>query len=605
MSLFAELKRRNVLRVGAAYIVTGWLIIQVVETVLPAYGYGDAAIRLVVTLFSIGLIPVLIFAWAFEITPEGIKKEKDIDRSHSIAPTTGKKLDRVIMLVLALALGYFAVDKFVLSESREAAIAESARNEGRSEALVESYGEHSIAVLPFVDMSPQGDQEYFSDGISEELLNLLAKIPELRVISRSSAFSYKGKDINIVDVARELNVAHILEGSVRKASNQVRITAQLIDARTDTHLWSETYDRSLENIFAVQDEISAMVVEQLKVKLLGKAPKSLETDPAAYSLFLRARYLRRQGSENSLGQSIDLLQQVLEIDPNYLPALDDLISAVLNQSQAEGFSFEEGYEHARELTLKGMNIDPNFGRLYIQLGWIKMFKDGDLQAAASLYQRGLELDPNNVTTLGDTATLLYQLGRLQESILLHGYTNTLDPVHPVGYANQGSVLMSAGRYKEALNSFRETLELSPNYTDIRYTLAIALLASGDVDAALTEIQKESSATLRLTGLAMIKHAQGNDTESGKALQELMVLETEDSDFMTAEVLAYRGEIDKAFEWIEVARANDYWRVSELHTNILFRKLHVDPRWLELLEELGTAPAQLTAIKFEVVLPDSN
>lgn len=603
MNLFAELKRRNVLRVAAAYIVTGWLIIQVVETVLPAYGYGDAAIRLVVTLFAIGLIPVLIFAWAFELTPEGIKKEKDIDRNHSITPTTGKILDRIIMVVLALALGYFAFDKFVLSESREAAIAQTARHEGRSEALVGSYGEHSIAVLPFVDMSPQGDQEYFSDGISEELLNLLAKIPELRVISRSSAFSYKGKDINIVDMARELNVSHILEGSVRKAGNQVRITAQLIDARTDTHLWSETYDRSLENIFAVQDEISAMVVEQLKVKLLGKVPKSLETDPAAYSLFLRARYLRRQGSENSLGQSIDLLQQTLEIDPNYLPALDDLISAVLNQSHAEGYSFEDGYERARELTLKGMDIDPDFGRLYIQLGWIKMFKDGDMQAAASLYQRGLELDPNNVTTLGDTATLLHQLGRLEESIILHSYTRGLDPVHPVGHANQGSVLMDAGQYKEAVSSFRKTLELSPNYTDIRYGLAIALLGLGDVDAALMEIQKEPSSTRRLTGLAMISHAQGNKTESGEALQELMAMNTGDNDFLIAQVFAYQGEIDQAFEWIAVAKANDNWGVSELHTNILFSKLHDDPRWLKLLEELGTSPAQLAAIKFEVVLPE--
>jgi len=258
MNFLAELRRRNVLRVGAAYIVTGWLIIQVVETVLPAYGYGDAAIRLVVTLLAIGLIPSLIFAWAFELTPDGIKKEKDIDRTHSITPTTGKKLDRIIMVILALALGYFAVDKFVFSQSRETAIAETARQEGRSEALVESFGDHSIAVLPFVDMSPQGDQEYFSDGIAEELLNLLAKIPELRVISRSSAFSYKGKDINLADVARELNVAHILEGSVRKAGNQVRITAQLIDARSDTHLWSETYDRPLDNIFAVQDWIRCL-----------------------------------------------------------------------------------------------------------------------------------------------------------------------------------------------------------------------------------------------------------------------------------------------------------------------------------------------------------
>ena len=603
MSFFVELKRRNVLRVGAAYIVTGWLIVQVVETVLPAYGYGDAAIRLVVALFAIGLVPALIFAWAFELTPEGLKKEKDVDRSHSIAPATGKKLDRVIMAVLALALGYFAFDKFVLSESREAAIAESARHEGRSEALVESYGDHSIAVLPFVDMSPKSDQEYFSDGISEELLNLLAKIPELRVISRSSAFSYKGKDINIVDIARELNVAHILEGSVRKAGNQIRITAQLIDARTDTHLWSETYDRSLNNIFAVQDEISAMVVEQLKLKLLGEAPKSLETDPAAYSLFLRARYLRRQNSENSLSQSIDLLQQVLEIDPNYLPALDDLISSVMNQSQTEGFSFDEGYERARELTLNGMDIDPDFGRLYIQLGWIKMFKDGDLQAAAGLYQRGLELDPNNITTIGDTGTLLYQLNRLEDAIAFYKFSNIRDPVHPVGQANLGTALLDAGRYDEALENFLKTIELSPDYDYIHYLLAMAFLGTGEHEAALAELQKEPLEVARLAGLAMVYHAQGRGQKSNQKLEELMAVNSEENEFSTAEVLAYRGDIDAAFKWIDIAIKNENWRVSGLHTSILFENLHSDPRWSKIMNELGHSPAQLAAIEFEAVLPE--
>lgn len=603
MSFFTELKRRNVLRVGAAYIVTGWLAIQVVETVLPAFGFGDAAIRLVVTLFAIGLIPVLIFAWAFELTPDGLKKEKDIDRSRSITPATGQKLDRVIMAVLTLALGYFAIDKFVFSQSRETAMAETARQEGLSEALIETYGDHSIAVLPFVDMSPQGDQEYFSDGIAEELLNLLAKIPELRVISRSSAFSYKGKDINLADVARELNVAHILEGSVRKAGNQVRITAQLIEARSDTHLWSETYDRPLDNIFAVQDEISAMVVEQLKIKLLGKAPKSRKTDPTAYSTFLRARYLRRQGSADSLNEAIKLYQQVLKIDPTYLPALDDMISSIMNQSHGEGYSFEEGYERARRLTLEGMEIDPEFGRLYIQLGWIKMFKDGDLQAAANLYQRGLELEPNNVTTLGDTATLLFQLGRMDEAIAFHIYTNNLDPVHPVGRANLGLILTNTGRFGEAIESLRKTLELSPDYAEIRYALSVALTGAGEPESALSELQREATQTLRLAGQVMAYHASGNPVESDKAVQMLIGIAAEDEPILIAAVLAFRGETDEAFKWIALGIDNDNWRVAELHTSVLFKNLHEDPRWVTLLENLGHSPQQLTAIEFEVALPE--
>jgi len=257
LSFVNELKRRNVLRVGAAYVVAAWLVIQVVETLFPVYGLSDASVRIVITILAIGLVPTLIFAWAFELTPEGLKKESKVDRSQSITPDTGKKLDRMIMVVLALALGYFAFDNFVLDPQREAdlieenlAAVEHARQEGRTEALVESYSDRSIAVLAFDDMSPEGDQEYLSDGIAEELLNLLAKIPELRVISRSSAFSYKGKGTKLNQIAEELNVAHILEGSVRKAGNRIRITTQLIEARSDTHLWSETYDRTLDDVFA-------------------------------------------------------------------------------------------------------------------------------------------------------------------------------------------------------------------------------------------------------------------------------------------------------------------------------------------------------------------
>ena len=276
MTLFAELKRRNVFRVGAAYVVAAWLLIQVAETIFPLFGYGDTPARIVVLVLAVGFIPALIFAWAFELTPEGLKKESEVDRSQSITPHTAKKLDRVIMVVLALALGYFAFDKFVLDPQRESAKdeqvagqVEEARQAGRTEALVESYGDKSIAVLPFVNMSSDAEQEYLSDGISEELLNLLAKIPELRVISRSSAFSFKGKDIAIPEIARQLNVAHILEGSVRKSGNTLRITAQLIEARSDTHLWSETWDRPLDDTTNVRFRLNDSAARGLLGALLG------------------------------------------------------------------------------------------------------------------------------------------------------------------------------------------------------------------------------------------------------------------------------------------------------------------------------------------------
>ena len=221
MSLFNELKRRNVLRVAAAYLVVAWLLIQVSETIFPLFGLGDAPARIVVLIFVVGLIPTLVIAWAFELTPEGLKRESTVALDESIAPGNGNRLDRIIIVVLALALGFFAFDKFVLDPARDADIAESARKEGRTETLVESYGDNWIVVLPFADLSPGGDQAYFSDGLAEEVLNLLAQIRELRVISRSSAFSFKGSKMPVPEIASVLNVQHVLEGSVRRAGDQI------------------------------------------------------------------------------------------------------------------------------------------------------------------------------------------------------------------------------------------------------------------------------------------------------------------------------------------------------------------------------------------------
>ena len=397
MSFFVELKRRNVIRVAVAYVVAAWLVIQVVETIFPAFGFGDAAIRTVVIVLAIGLVPAVIFAWAFELTPDGLKREKDVDRSQSIAPRTGKRLDRVIMVVLALALGYFAFDKFVLAPQRTAdlqqelteqlaTVAEEAREAGRTDALLESYGDKSIAVLPFVNMSADKDQEYFSDGIAEELLNLLAKVSALRVISRTSAFSFKGTDLKLTEVAEELNVANILEGSVRRAGDRIRVTVQLIEARSDTHLWSETYDRTFDDIFAIQDEIAAKVVEQLKITLLGAAPTIEATDPRAYSLYLRARSLGRRVTKAGMEQSNALFEQALTIDPGYAAAIDGLTRNYNNQASNGLLPAAEGSALAREMTRRALAVDPDNALAHAQLGWIAMYYDNDLAGGGASFR---------------------------------------------------------------------------------------------------------------------------------------------------------------------------------------------------------------------------
>jgi len=612
--LFHELKRRNVFRVGAAYVVVAWLVIQVVETIFPAFGFGDGAVRIVTIVFAIGLVPALIFAWAFELTPEGLKKESEVDRSQSITPHTGKKLDRIVMVVLALALAYFSFDRFVLEPQREAnmrqqqaeklALAtEQARQEGRSEALVESYGDKSIAVLPFVNMSSDEEQEYFSDGIAEELLNLLAKIPELRVISRSSAFSFKGKDFEIPEIAKRLNVANILEGSVRKSGNRVRITAQLIDARSDTHLWSETYERTLDDVFIIQDEISAKVTEQLKITLLGEAPHVRKTDPEAYALYLQARHLGRQYSPESLRQSNALYQQALAIDPDYADAWDGLSNNYIGQANEGLLPADAAFVQARTAVTNALAADPDYAPAHSHLAWISIIADNDLAAAARQLERALALDPTSTDIIGNAASLLFFLGRVEQAIAFNEYANARDPVDAVGRANLGYLFLVEGRWDEAVASYESAIRLSPDYLGAHYYQGVAQMLKGDTTAALESMQAEKYEVNRLMGLAMVYHALGDAAASDVALSELIENYEGEWAYNIAFVLAYRNEVDKAFAWLEKSVTYMDTGLADIVKQPLFNNISDDPRWLPFLASIGKSPAQLDAIEFNVALPD--
>lgn len=603
MSFFDELKRRNVFRVGAAYVVTSWLLIQVTETIFPLFGFDDTLARMVVIVLAIGVIPALTFAWAFELTPEGLKKEKEVDRSRSTTLQTSKNLDLMIMVMLALALAYFAVDKFVLSKSREALIAETARQKGRSEALIESYGDRSIAVLPFADLSPQGDQGYFSDGISEELLNLLAKIPELRVISRSSAFSFRGKDMDIPTIAGQLQVAHVLEGSVRKAGTRVRITAQLIDARSDTHLWSQTFDRTLDDIFAIQDEIAAEVVEQLKITLLGNAPRARQTVPEAFTLFLQARYFLDQYTAESLEKSAELYQRALALDPEYPPALKGLGEVYANQAAMGLRPFEESIEFVRELVNKAVSIDPQYADAYAGLGSLSQYFDNDLRSAAQHFQKAVELGPSQATIVGDAGMFALFLGRTNQAIKLFEYQVTLDPVSPTAHYQLARALRMAGPFDEAVAAYRTVLNLSPERIAAQYGLGISLLLNGELQAALQEMKQEKLQVLRLTGLALVYHALEQAAESDAALEELIDKHAQDAAMYIASILAFRNETEPAFAWLKRTEGMNSPDLIGVNVSPLFASLYHDPRWQDYLERLGYSEAQLASISFDVKMPD--
>lgn len=605
MSLFNELKRRNVFRVAAAYVVGAWLIVQVVETLFPIYELSEAAVRLVVNLLAIGLIPVLVLSWVFEWTPEGIKREAEVDDRAPASIKAAKRLDRIILVVLALALGYFAFDKFVLDPARDARQEQAAAERGRTEAFIESYGDKSIAVLPFADMSASADQAYFSDGIAEEILNLLAKVNELRVISRSSAFQYRGDDIHIPTVAEELNVSYVLEGSVRKAGDQVRITAQLIDARADTHLWSDTYDREFSDIFAIQDEISAAIVNQLHIELLGERLIAERTDPETYALYLQARhhlYVLQDYSE----ATEQLVDQALELDSDYVPALNlkvEILSNLTGDSPNSKYSTAEGLQMMRESVDRVLAIDPRNSAANAHRGWMAYWYRDDIETAAVYLNRALEFEPSNVFALFVAGVINGYIGRNEEAVLLEEAALARDPLcNRCLYVLSRSSFRAGDLDKAQAAAERRMRSARGGW----FSLGNIHLFRGDIQKALECYENQKSDRIGWLSATAIAHFElGDEKASDAALSELKEFDEPYAYLEIAKVHAWRDEADLAFELLDrfydPARSDLRGDFSSLVWDPFFRNLHDDPRWLALREKAGLSPERLAGI--EIAVPD--
>jgi len=590
MSLIKELNRRNVFKVGVAYVIVTWLLLQVADVILPTFRTPDWVMQAFTFLLILGFPLALIFAWAFELTPEGIKLEKHVVREESITHATGRKLDFVIIATLVVALSFFTYDKFVLDPDRDAAEISAAVQDAQEQAasaVEQQDSAKTIAVLPFLNMSDDPGNEYFSDGISEEILNLLAKVPKLRVTSRSSSFSFKGQNVDIPTMAAKLNVAHVLEGSVRKSGNQLRITAQLIEVVTDTHLWSATYDRELENIFAIQDEIAAAVVDALKITLLGKEPKATEADPEAYALYLQGRHFHNLGTVESSQQAETLLKQALAIDPDFAPAWTELGSVYRRQAAIFGLRpIDEANELARHAIQKALAIDPQYGRAYAALAEVEMYYDRDFTAASQHLQQALALNPGDAAILEYAADLEYILGRLDEAFDLYRQSIALDPVSPVGHFRLGRTYYRAHRLEEAADSFQMALSLSPGRIFAHVYIGFVLLAQGDAPAALIAIEQATDDFDRLTGTAIVQHALGDAEASDAALQGLIEKWAAEGAYQIAQIYAFRGEIDHAFDWLDQAYDNRDSGLTLMLLEPLFANLHDDPRWEPFLDKMG-------------------
>jgi len=607
MSIIEELRRRNVFRVGIAYVVITWLLLQVADVVLNNIDAPDWVFRAILLVLVMGFPIALLFAWAFEMTPEGIKKEKDVDRSQSITPATGHKLDLVIIGLMGVALVYFAWDKFLggtaddtamppathtTSQLDSVAPAEPAATPAKQQAVT-APDAHSIAVLPFVDMSPEGDQEYLSDGIAEELLNLLVQIPDLQVAARTSSFSFKGKSVKIDEVASELRVAHVLEGSVRKAGDRVRITAQLIKADDGYHLWSETFDRTLDDVFAIQDEISAAVVAALKIQLLGEAPKSVEVNPQAYALYLQGRYFYMRRTQKDWENAARAFEQALEIEPDYAAAWSGLSLVLSAQAGQSYLELHAGYVLAREAANKALELDPGHAEAYAALGQIQMSYDWDWAGAEASLGRALELAPGNLHVLAEMAVLQRFIGNLDVSIELNRRAVELDPLALRGYHQLGLALIWAERLNEALDVYQHLLSLNPEYSSSNLSLSRILLLQGSLEESMAAAEREQEPFWREFGILINLYAQGRTEEADVRLGDFIEQNRADSAYQIATIYAFRGNADQVFEWLELAYVQRDGGLPEMLSDPFLNQFSGDPRWVEILKKVGLYEAWLS------------
>ena len=602
MKLLDEIRRRNVHRAAIGYVAGAWLLVQVAETLFPVFGFSDNTLRITVILLAIGFVPVVILSWFFEWTAEGILR--DGSGAAEVAPHSTRTIDRLIVAGLVLAVGYFAVDKFLLDPARDARDIRQASEMAASGTRAAPV--RSIAVLPFVNMSADPEQEYFVDGMTEEILNLLAKIPELKVISRSTVFTFKGRSVAIPDVAAQLGVSHVLEGSVRKVGDELRVTAQLIDASEDAHLWSETYDQTLADVFEIQNLISEQVVSALKLELLGQAPTADEIDPRAYDLYLQARHIVH--TTNLRDQHIvakEKLEQVVEIEPNFVPALFELARVHFrfwgpNTDAAE----DERLRNEIRALVERMNaIAPMSSYVQGFKAYMAQHWEGDLEKAAFHRERALEgpQNANYFLQLDRTGAFVADIGRNEEAVAISEYVISRDPACTPCLMNYALRMRDLGRSAEAAQRLEEIFEWQIP-TGLQLTvLGQAWYFAEEFNKALSYLERvDDTKIAKFYWLASLyrvgRHAE---FEEGFAARR----EAFPKDYPAHAILyAVAGQNDLAFEelekWMETRGPASLNLVDDKD----FDPLKSDPRWIPFVEKYDLGRKDFSHIQFNPRYP---
>ncbi len=569
MSFFSELKRRNVIRVVIAYIVAGWVLVEASDILLPTFDAPEWAMRAVILLLIGGLPIVFLVAWMFELTPQGIKKEDSEDTADEVLfkARTARKTDLAIMTALGLAVAYFVFDKIWSSD------------------LVRGNMD-SIAVLPFTDMSPRRDQQYFAEGLTVELLNMLSRVADLSVTGKTSAFQFKNYEGDFTAIGEKLNVGTLLEGSVRAVDNNVRITTQLIDARKGRTLWSADYDRQLNNIFQVQDEIARAVVDALQAQLLdaGTTPTERVVIPEAYTAYQQGVFLQAKLTIDDQNSAIDYFQKAINEDPGYAEPLVGMADANLMLAlNMVAIDRDEGIGKASGYLDQALRLNPDLADAYVAKALIKQVNFRDLAGAELDLKHALKIDPKHITALRRLGTIYGMQGRYDEAMGTFQKIIDRDPLNTPTYSNYSYNALAAGKLEIAQQMIGKVLEFSPNSIFANFQLSRVYLAKGELDEARSAIEKEPHEVWKNIGLGMIACTRG-DKVGGTAIADELIEQREI--FNAAEIYGLCGDTEKVFELLRHAAEERDPALTEMKLSWALAKLRNDPRWHEILKVMG-------------------
>jgi TolB-like protein len=579
---FGELKRRNVYKVAIAYAVVGWLVMQVASTVVPALHLPDTITSAVVLLTLLGFPIALILAWAFELTPEGIKRTGDVEGSARDA-STNRIWIYVAVIGAALAVGLFFIGRYT------AGITTDNASPARTEATT-AIAQKSIAVLPLLNESGNPRDEYFSDGLSEELIAALGQIRDLKVIGRSSSFRFKDRREEPKTIGEKLGVTTLLDGTVRKQGDRVRIVAELVNAADGIQLWTRTFDRELKDIFAVQEEIARAVAESLKVTFLGSddtaAQRTATNSVEAHNAYLQGHFYFARRNTEDYRKAIGFFDQAIRIDPDY---------ALTYAERSEAWTFigdlspeqkKEAWAAAIRDAENAVAVGPNLAEAHAALGWVRFFVEWKFSEGLAELRRAKELAPANPTANDLLARVLVYLGQVQEAEKLARQAIELDPLAYLARGNLARILLAEGKLDEADAEARKSAELQPTAAASHRWQAVVAVLRGDGEAAFREAQLEPDESYRRFELALAHYVRGDRNAADAVLADLIAYGRDRSAYQIAEVYAVRSETDKAFEWLQISYDNHDTGALSLLIDPLMRSLRSDPRYKDMLEKIG-------------------